>query len=703
MSGTPHQGNPDRFKNLLRLLRGQGESESSLAGRVIYRTKEDVRGWNDEPLFPLREVNPPKIVPLTPEYKSWLEQIYRFYVPDDTLPVDPSRSARRRAAGWRCAQALQWAASSVQAGLGYLVRQAVRLGWDLTDPQLEAAIGAIRPYRLGPANESIDSLFARICKEVARQKQAQDVDDIEEPEDPTHWSADTAQLRALLKQGLELLAQVADSKWGFIWKNVLANAGNEQVVLFAQPIETVTALRNFLLRKTGTMPALIIGGQSEDDREIEVRKFWAGRTQFLVSSRAGSEGINLQCAHRIVHVDVPWNPMEMEQRVGRVHRFGSKMPIIVDTVVLERTREERAYAVAYEKLGNIARSLATGQERFEELFTRVMSVIPPAELQDIMAQAAVGPLSEDDCSRIAALVEAGYSNWKSFHDKFHAEHNLRAPDPGLASWSDLERFITQYGKGKPVSGYSSLRFERRDRKQVESILDSIPVVELPDGSLVACADVGGRPIMGPDDQVRPAGLNLPQISNALRGAAFPDEPTGVAYLRWPDGASAPVSLPGGTLGIIAVARVAVRREQGSGWAEHKNELHVWVIPRNGIKTEIVGPDVAATLRGLLAAPIRTRAEVDPDCAVRIRELESRLIEQYRSRTQVDVDIDAGIRYSVFPLAAIVLSELRTRNTGLANQNPVSCENSTRDSQLSASCFTVRDLTLPLEPNALRAD
>src|SRR5262249_32316964 len=55
MSGTPHQGNPDRFKNLLRLLKGPAESESAVGGRVIYRTKEDVVGWKSEPLFPLRE------------------------------------------------------------------------------------------------------------------------------------------------------------------------------------------------------------------------------------------------------------------------------------------------------------------------------------------------------------------------------------------------------------------------------------------------------------------------------------------------------------------------------------------------------------------------------------------------------------------------------------------------------------------------
>ncbi len=511
----------------------------------------------------------------------------------------------RRAAGWRGAQALQWAASSVHAGLGYLVRQAVRLGWDLSHKQLQSAIAAIRPYRLGPDDEPLTSLYDRISKEVNRQKQVQDVEDIEEAEDDNRWSADSVQLAVLLKQGVQLLAQVADSKWDFIWDNVLSDAGSDQVVLFAQPIETVAALSNYLKHKTGKSPSLIIGGQTDEMRDEEVRRFWAGDSQFLVSSRAGSEGINLQCAHRLIHVDVPWNPMEMEQRVGRVHRFGSKMTITVDTVVLERTREERAYAVAYDKLANIARSLTKGQERFEELFTRVMSVIPPAELQDVMAQAAVGPLSDDDCARIAALVETGYLNWKNFHDQFHAEQKLRTPDPGLASWDDFEKFIKQYAKGKPISGYSSLRFERRDRKQVESILDEIPVLELPDGSLVSCADVGGRPIIGPTDAVKPAGLNVPHIANALRSAAFPDEATGAANLRWPESLPRPDCLRLGTIGLVAAARIAVRRDPGAGWAEHKNELHVWVVPRNGTPTEIAGQDLAEVLRGVVGASVRS--------------------------------------------------------------------------------------------------
>jgi superfamily II DNA or RNA helicase len=652
MSGTPHQGNPDRFTNLLRLLRAPGETEKSLAGRVIYRTKEDVRGWNDEPLFPLRQVNPPRIIPLTRAYEEWLEDIYGFYVPDASTTTDGSASARRRAAGWRCAQALQWAASSVQAGLGYLVRQAMRVGWGFEHDVLKTAVAAIRPYRLGPPDEPLNLLFGRLSKEVARQNQAQDVDDIEDTEDEDRWSADPAQLEALLAKGVKLLAQISDSKWDFIWNQVLSDAGTDQVVLFAQPIETVTALAGFLERKTGKMPALIIGGQSDDDREKEVRKFWTGETQFLISSRAGSEGINLQCAHRLVHVDIPWNPMEMEQRVGRVHRFGSKMTIIVDTVVLERTREERAYAVAYEKLRTIARSVTKDHERFEELFARVMSVIPPAELQDVMAQAAVGPLSASDCDRIASLVEAGYENWKSFHDRYHAEKKLRVPNPGLASWDDLERFIINYAKGKAIAGYSSLRFERRDKSHVDSVLDAIPVLELPDGAKVSCADVGGRPIIGPSDGICPAGLNVPHIATTLRAHAFPEEPTGVAHVRWPDGIIRPSCLPAGTVALLVIAQVAVRRDPGVGWSEQRSDLHLWVVPQRERPAELASADSAAVLRGVFAGGIRSRAEMPEDFAARIRATESQLIEDYRRRSESDMA--EGIRYAVFPLAAVVL-------------------------------------------------
>jgi len=656
MSGTPHQGNPERFRNLLRLLKKEGEPDDAVAGRVIYRTKEDVCGWFDEPLFPLRQVNSPQIMPITTPYANWLNEIYRFYVPEADEGDGAAKSARQRAAGWRCAQALQWAASSVHAGLGYLVRQAVRLGWDTSSPELKQALALIRPYRLGPEDEPIPSLFARVKRETQAQTQAAEIDDIEEVDDEARWKPDQQQLAKLLMQAVNLVKEVGDSKWRFIDEHIISPAGSDQIVLFAQPIETVTALASFLHKKTGRRPALIIGGQDDASRDAEVKRFWKGETQFLVSSRAGSEGINLQCAHRLVHVDVPWNPMEMEQRVGRVHRFGSTQTIVIDTVVLERTREERAYAVAYERLKQITKSMVTGHERFEELFARVMSLIPPAELQDVMAQAAMGPLSPDDSARIATLVETGFQSWRTFHDRYHAEKKLRTPMPGQATWDDFERFAKQYAKAKPVSGYSSLRFERRDKTEIVSSLDEIPVIEMQDGALYACADVGGRPIVSGNNaglSVLPAGLNIPEIANAIREAAFPALPTGAAFLRWSEEGEVPDDLQNKEIGLLVVARLAVRAFMGSGWDELRAELHVWKIDGENESIELNAPDSGAVLRSAIAASIRTKSDSENALVASLEKLESELTERYRIRNEADVS--GGTRYAVFPIFAGLIS------------------------------------------------
>jgi SNF2 family DNA or RNA helicase len=372
MSGTPHQGHADRFKNLLRLLQRKGEPDSALAGRVIYRTKEDVRDWNGKALFPPRQINPPIVVDLGVEYQRWLGKILEFFEPT----ARSSPEGQRRAAGWRAGQALQWATSSVQAGIGYLLRQAVRARLSTrTLSALNPALAAIRPYRNGTHDEPLDALWARIIGEVDRQLTADDLEDIEDNEEPDEegrWRPNPEALNELLSDGVTLLAELGQRKWDALWDQILAPAGNEKVVLFAQPIETVTAVATFLERKTGKRPALIIGNQSQGARDSEVANFCDPNTncQFLVSSRAGGEGINLQIARRLVHLDVPWNPMDLEQRIGRVHRFKSTRTILVDTLVAKDSREVDTYQFAREKLRLIASTLVP-DEKFEALFSCV--------------------------------------------------------------------------------------------------------------------------------------------------------------------------------------------------------------------------------------------------------------------------------------------------------------------------------------------
>ncbi len=126
MSGTPHQGSEARFSNILRLLSDDGKDIKGAAGRVIFRTKDRVRDWRGAPLFPSRDIRKPVVVELGERYEKWYCLVAELY------EIGGLNGVRLRAAGWAKGQALQWAASSVQAGLGFLIRLGIRrLNWTL--------------------------------------------------------------------------------------------------------------------------------------------------------------------------------------------------------------------------------------------------------------------------------------------------------------------------------------------------------------------------------------------------------------------------------------------------------------------------------------------------------------------------------------------------------------------------------------------
>ncbi len=359
MSGTPHQGSEFQFKNLLKLLSDGGNSTEAANGKVIYRPKDRVRDWKGQPLFPSREIRSATVLQLGEAYESWYNSVGQLYeVVDQT-------SAAARASGWAKGQALQWTASSVQAGLAFLCRLAIRrLNWTTDNQALSSALKALRPFRGGPTDESLHSLYERFFKQAGAQiLQDGSFDDDEEVRDDI-WKPDANTLARLPNQGVDLIhSPAASAKWDALAR-IIAEAGHEKIVLFAQPVETVSVVAAFLEQRYRQKPAIIIGNQSDDERRVQVASFQAQNgPQFLVSSRAGGEGLNMQSARRLVHLDVPWNPMELEQRVGRIHRFGSRQTIIVETLVAKGSREVDMYRIARERLGLIASQL--DPEQFE--------------------------------------------------------------------------------------------------------------------------------------------------------------------------------------------------------------------------------------------------------------------------------------------------------------------------------------------------
>jgi superfamily II DNA or RNA helicase len=653
MSGTPHQGHGPRFENLLRLLNSSDPSSADLAGRVIYRTKDDILDWDGNPVFPNRQVNEPIVVDLGPSHRNWLKEIYRFYCPPrGDLEMG---QARRRAAGWRCAQAMQWATSSPHAGLGYLVRQAIRAGWKGNELILKEALELLRPYRMGPEDESVSDLYRRISNEVGRQEQNSDVDDIEvyvpgrtsEPESRLG-------LECLLRQGIALVRQAGDEKWRLIQNILLKPAGDEKVVLFAQPIETVTSLARFLEKATGERPALIIGGQSDADRSKEVEAFWRPEgPRYLVSSKAGGEGINLQVARRLIHIDVPWNPMDMEQRVGRIHRFGSRETVIVDTVVVKDSREWDAYEVAREKLALIVQTLVE-KERFESVYSRVMCLMPQEEYAGIMVNGFGAPLSGADRDKLAEMVQQGFQRWKEFHDKYGQNQNAtQQQDRGLADWSDISYFLEQMTNAKRLDGFKRQRFAREGNR-VKPVEDEAAVLRLNDGRAYVCADYGEFLVYGANGEVTPRlGLNTEVVKESLRRFAYGTQPAGAAYVRWPVGEPRPVEVSTMPFGVLVFARQTVQLERTGVWVERRSSLRAFVTTANGT-TELLGKSKGSMLRGIFRSVIRKSPDPEAIELSRLRDFETELSQQLRRPSEDE--LDAKIRHAVTPLFAGVITD-----------------------------------------------
>lgn len=652
MSGTPHQGHEARFENLLNLLRASNEKKTDIAGRVIYRTKDDIRDWDDNPVFPNRVVREPLRIDLGAAHRAWMSNIHDFYRP----PQDwRTGQARRRAAGWRCAQAMQWAASSPHAGLGYLTRQAIRAGWQVGNRVLRSALAALRPYRLGPPNEDVDILYRRILMEVDRQQRDADVDDIEDyiPGDPRDTESQRG-LEQLIAQGIELVQTAGDEKWEIVKAQLLDPAGAEKVVLFAQPIETVTALARFLERESGAKPSIIIGGQDDARRKQEVEAFRRlDGPRYLVSSRAGGEGINLQVARRLVHIDVPWNPMDLEQRVGRIHRFGSRETIIVDTVVVEDSREDDAYRIARDKLKLITKTLVE-PERFESVFGRVMCLLSQDELQDIMLNDPTAPFSPGDQTRLADMVQDGFWRWKRFHDQYgQQQKSIQRQNAGQATWADARQFLEQHADAKPREGYKILRF-RREGESITRIEEDAHVLSFPAGDSYVCADYSESLVYGPDGRLAPKlGLNVPVVADALRRVAFPSQVSGAAWLRWPGGAVLPRSVESLPFGVVVMVRETLKRDSNGQWSEIGPSLHAYVV-QSGTSVELDGSDKGELVRNLLRSTIRKTGEGNHPTSVMVGEAERQAVTALWKPSEDDLKL--GVRHAVLPLFAAVVTD-----------------------------------------------
>lgn len=175
------------------------------------------------------------------------------------------------------------------------------------------------------------------------------------------------------------------------------------VLFFTEYKATQSLLMSELLRRFGKDCVAFINGDNRADEVVdasgEVRSMNQtkeegaellnqGQVRFLVSTEAGGEGIDLQeRCHSLVHVDLPWNPMRLHQRVGRLNRYGQKERVEVITLRNPDTVEARIWDKLNQKLDNIMRAFGYVMEEPEDLLQMVLGMTSPSLFRELFAEA----------------------------------------------------------------------------------------------------------------------------------------------------------------------------------------------------------------------------------------------------------------------------------------------------------------------------
>ncbi|ASA20721.1 DEAD/DEAH box helicase [Paenibacillus donghaensis] len=142
---------------------------------------------------------------------------------------------------------------------------------------------------------------------------------------------------------------------------------NEKVIVFTEYRATQEYLLQYF-RDNGMLCVAYSGGMSRSKKDWMMDLF-RGRAQVMIATEAGGEGINLQFCHHMINFDLPWNPMRVEQRIGRVHRLGQAHDVVIYNLSTEGTIEEHILHLLHEKINMfemVIGGLDVILERFEK-------------------------------------------------------------------------------------------------------------------------------------------------------------------------------------------------------------------------------------------------------------------------------------------------------------------------------------------------
>lgn len=177
---------------------------------------------------------------------------------------------------------------------------------------------------------------------------------------------------------------------------------NQRLLIFTEYKDTldylVKNLRDWKLTVGCIHGSMKPGSRDEENTRLNAeRNFWDLKTQVLVATEAAGEGINLQCCNFLFNYDIPWNPNRLEQRMGRIHRYGQTKDCLIFNFFARNTVEGRVLQKLLDKLQAIRDALDD-----DAVFNVVGEVLPANQIERLLRDFYSGKLSGND---IEAKIE----------------------------------------------------------------------------------------------------------------------------------------------------------------------------------------------------------------------------------------------------------------------------------------------------------
>ncbi|MFA4925089.1 MAG: helicase-related protein [Candidatus Aminicenantales bacterium] len=354
LTATPHKGDPENFRLFLDLLypgffASSEMVEESLRNKdnplFIRRLKEDLKDFEGRPLFTRRFPNTIKFR-LSDDERTLYNEVSRYIIEQYNLT---SGDPKKRNIAFALMILQRRMASSTYALLQSLKRRKERLEKVLKEGEV-------------PRDIKIDMEEVEDLEEEKRWDEEKKWEAVSLAANEEELKREIEKVENLIDKATDIIKNENEVKLQELrkaitegFKKIHDMNGNPKILIFTESKDTLDYLTE-KIRSWGYKVNYIHGGMDIDER-IKAEKIFRDETDIMVATEAAGEGINLQFCHLMINYDIPWNPNRLEQRMGRIHRYGQRKDVYIFNLVSDDTREGKVLAKILEKLEEIRRTL----------------------------------------------------------------------------------------------------------------------------------------------------------------------------------------------------------------------------------------------------------------------------------------------------------------------------------------------------------